>query len=170
MALIKCPDCNKEMSDQAPACPNCGRPNAAAGPAAEVGTKCPKCGKTVRPIVTSVGGGSCSVGSRETWSCPACGKVIRKKGCFVATATYGDEDRVEVQFLRAFRDTVLQRSVVGRAATRAYYGLGPYLAAPIERVPVLKRLARKVLDQTVNLIERTTTLRRRNFRDGKSSD
>jgi hypothetical protein len=28
MALIKCPDCGKEFSDQAAACPNCGRPNA----------------------------------------------------------------------------------------------------------------------------------------------
>lgn len=27
MALIKCPDCGKEFSDQAPSCPNCGRPN-----------------------------------------------------------------------------------------------------------------------------------------------
>lgn len=27
MALIKCPDCGKEFSDQAAACPNCGRPN-----------------------------------------------------------------------------------------------------------------------------------------------
>ncbi len=28
MPMINCPDCNKEMSDSAPACPNCGRPNA----------------------------------------------------------------------------------------------------------------------------------------------
>lgn len=27
MALIKCPDCGKDFSDQAAACPNCGRPN-----------------------------------------------------------------------------------------------------------------------------------------------
>lgn len=27
MALIKCPDCGKEFSDQATRCPNCGRPN-----------------------------------------------------------------------------------------------------------------------------------------------
>ena len=27
MALIKCPDCEKEFSEMAPACPNCGRPN-----------------------------------------------------------------------------------------------------------------------------------------------
>ncbi len=26
MALIKCPDCGKEISDQTKACPNCGRP------------------------------------------------------------------------------------------------------------------------------------------------
>ena len=32
MALIKCPDCGKEFSDQAAACPNCGRPNRLVGP------------------------------------------------------------------------------------------------------------------------------------------
>lgn len=26
MALISCPDCNKEVSDSAPACPGCGAP------------------------------------------------------------------------------------------------------------------------------------------------
>jgi predicted amidophosphoribosyltransferase len=26
MPLIQCPDCKKEISDQAPVCPNCGRP------------------------------------------------------------------------------------------------------------------------------------------------
>lgn len=30
MALITCPDCNHEMSDAAPSCPKCGRPNASA--------------------------------------------------------------------------------------------------------------------------------------------
>lgn len=27
MAIITCPDCSKEISDSAPACPNCGRPS-----------------------------------------------------------------------------------------------------------------------------------------------
>ena len=26
MALVRCVDCNKEISDQAPTCPSCGRP------------------------------------------------------------------------------------------------------------------------------------------------
>ena len=30
MALIKCPECGKKVSDQAPACPHCGNPNIAA--------------------------------------------------------------------------------------------------------------------------------------------
>lgn len=30
MPMINCPDCKKEMSDSAPACPNCGKPNASA--------------------------------------------------------------------------------------------------------------------------------------------
>ncbi|WP_303846829.1 OB-fold protein [Aeromonas sobria] len=32
MPLIQCPDCNKEMSDAAPTCPNCGRPNTISTP------------------------------------------------------------------------------------------------------------------------------------------
>jgi hypothetical protein len=118
----------------------------------------------VTPVVTNVGGGSCSVGSRERWTCPACKKVIRRKGCFVATAVYGDEDFIEVQFLRAYRDTVMLRSVAGRVATRAYYRFGPHLAAIVETRPLLKRLARRTLDHVVNRIEATTPLRRDNFR------
>lgn len=29
MALMKCPECAREVSDKAPACPNCGHPIAA---------------------------------------------------------------------------------------------------------------------------------------------
>ena len=43
MPLITCPDCGKEISDQAPACPNCGRPgpfeaSAIVGPTADTTT------------------------------------------------------------------------------------------------------------------------------------
>lgn len=36
MALINCPDCNREISDKAPTCPGCGAPISAA---ADIGTK-----------------------------------------------------------------------------------------------------------------------------------
>ncbi len=48
MALIKCPECGKEVSDQAPACIYCGYPlnteQQQTSPADQI--KCPKCGST----------------------------------------------------------------------------------------------------------------------------
>ena len=37
MALIKCPECSKDVSDKAPTCPNCGAPIAAASVDKQVG-------------------------------------------------------------------------------------------------------------------------------------
>ena len=47
MALIKCPECGKEISDKAAACPNCGCP-ASEFNKTEVDTKCPECGAWVK--------------------------------------------------------------------------------------------------------------------------
>ncbi len=167
MPLIKCPDCESEVSDQAPACPRCGRPIAVqnAAPPQRMGdTQCPSCHQYVTPVVTSVGGGSCSFGSRDTWRCPACKHVILKKGCFIATATYGDEDIVEVRFLRAFRDRYLLPSRIGRVITNLYYRHGPFLADIVEAIPTLTYICRRVLDAIVTFIERITPLRREHFR------
>jgi DNA-directed RNA polymerase subunit RPC12/RpoP len=165
MPLIKCPDCGKEISDQAPTCIHCGRPMSATTQSQPPGgTKCPKCGKMITPLVSTVGGGSCSVGSRERWTCPECRMVIFRKGCFVATATYGDEDIIEVQLLRAFRDTVLRRSLMGRVFIWIYYKMAPYPAWVVERVRLLRYLARLVLDGIISTIERHTNLRRSDFR------
>lgn len=41
MALINCPDCNKEISDKAPTCPGCGAPIGAAAPVHEKGATVP---------------------------------------------------------------------------------------------------------------------------------
>ncbi len=59
MALIKCPECGKEISDQAKACPNCGCPinETDAKYCQYCGEKidsdcivCPKCGKQVEEL------------------------------------------------------------------------------------------------------------------------
>ena len=45
MALIKCPECGKEISDSATSCPNCGIAlNQTTQNSKSV--KCPKCGST----------------------------------------------------------------------------------------------------------------------------
>lgn len=46
MALIKCPECGKEVSDKATACPNCGVEIA---PAEVKAIICPECGSEINP-------------------------------------------------------------------------------------------------------------------------
>lgn len=167
--LIQCPDCKKMISPSAVSCPNCGRP--VGGQAREDDTtgktKCPHCGKMVQPIVTSVGGGSCSVGSREKWTCPACRRVIRRTGCFVATATYGNDDEIEVLFLRAYRDNYLRNNLLGRFFIWLYYNVSPYPAWVVLRVPLLQKISRRILDRIVAGIEDHTTLSRGAFAERK---
>jgi hypothetical protein len=177
MALYNCPDCGGKVSDLAPSCPHCGRPSGKAGARAPSGktsndgggAKCPHCGMMVTPVVTSVGGGSCSVGRREKWTCPACRKTMHTSGCFVATVAYGDEDQVEVHLLRMFRDQYLLTSRAGQAFVWGYYHLGPYPAWVVTRVPLLRTLARWGLDRVIARIERTTLLSRNAIRDDLSA-
>ena len=59
MGLVKCPDCGKEISDQAPACIHCGRPKGAPPP-----TPPPPKKPRVRPqaALAALGGGLLAVG------------------------------------------------------------------------------------------------------------
>ena len=167
MALVKCSDCGREISSNAESCPNCGNPMQGKNSDVQGGTLCPSCKINVTPVVTSVGGGSCSVGKRETWKCPKCRRVLHKSGCFVATVTYGDEDIVEVRFLRAFRDEVLSKSTIGRIFIWAYYRLGANIARVVELLPFLRTACRRTLDSIVRIIESKTHLKRNNFREPK---
>ena len=115
---------------------------------------CPKCKQQVVPIVTSVGGGSCSVGRRDRFYCPLCQHTIARKGCFIAAATYEGADADEVLVLREYRDAVLADSKIGRAFTKFYYRSSPYIAQIVDRSVHLKKVARKVLDKLVLIAER----------------
>lgn len=167
MALIKCTECEKEISSNAESCPNCGNPMKVPQESNQGGTFCPSCKIHVTPAVTSVGGGTCSFGKRETWKCPRCKRVIHRSGCFIATVTYGDEDIIEVRFLRAFRDEILSKSTTGRVFIWIYYRLGTRVARIVEFLPFLKGPCRSILDYVVENIERSTHLERGNFREPK---
>jgi len=43
MPLKACPDCSKDVSDAAPACPHCGRPLISTVETAIMGIRCPNC-------------------------------------------------------------------------------------------------------------------------------
>lgn len=167
MALVKCSECEKEISSNAESCPNCGNPMREQSSDVQEGTPCPSCKVNVTPVVTSVGGGSCSFGKRETWKCPSCRRVLHRSGCFVATVTYGDENIVEVRFLRAFRDEVLSKSFNGRILVWIYYRIGSQVARVVELLPFLRSVCRRTLDLIVRSIESTTHLKRSNFREPK---
>jgi len=65
--------------------------------------------------------------------------------CFLATAAYGAPWTAQVAALRAFRDTFLKESATGIDLVRFYYAHSPPLAAAIAGEPVLRGLARAVL-------------------------
>ena len=53
MALINCPDCNKEISDKAPTCPGCGAPISAAAEITPKGTFIPYSDQQVAVMLSS---------------------------------------------------------------------------------------------------------------------
>lgn len=71
------------------------------------------------------------------------------KGCFIATAAYGSPLADEVAVLRAYRDKVLERRILGRVFVSTYYRLSPPIARRLERANVLRSLARLLLKPAV---------------------
>lgn len=70
--------------------------------------------------------------------------IVPKGACFVATAAFGP-GAAELDAFRAFRDQVLLESRAGRAAVRAYYRHGPWLAARVSRNPAARSAVRWLL-------------------------
>ncbi len=79
----------------------------------------------------------------------------QKRGCYIATACYGDYDHPDVRVLRRFRDARLLPSPAGRLFVRCYYFLSPPLAARLAHVGWLARFLRRcVLEPLVRRIAR----------------
>jgi DNA-directed RNA polymerase subunit RPC12/RpoP len=89
-----------------------------------------------------------------------------KSGCFVATATMGDDEHPTVVILRQFRDELLETSTAGRTFINAYYKIGPYIADVIRQSDLLKRLSYVLLVKPVSLLaEWSLCYSRRNRND-----
>ena len=65
--------------------------------------------------------------------------------CFIATAAYGSAMAAEIEPLRAFRDQILRRSVLGELAVQTYYTFGPPVAGVIGESELLRATARAAL-------------------------
>lgn len=76
------------------------------------------------------------------------------RGCFIATAVYGDVDHPRVKTFRTFRDQVLRNSLPGRMFIALYYRLGPVGATLIEGHPRIINILRNLLNRLADPVQR----------------
>lgn len=83
-------------------------------------------------------------------------KQLGGEKCFIAHALIYELDWQDIRILMDFRDQVLNRSRAGRAFVRVYYGIAPFFAKQIEKLPtaVKKLLARGVIQPLSRWIAR----------------
>lgn len=72
------------------------------------------------------------------------------KGCFIATAVYGDFNAPEVVSLRRWRDQVLSTTILGRAVIEFYYCISPPIARYLACSPRVSAQIRKLLDAFIH--------------------
>ena len=89
-------------------------------------------------------------------SSPVSFTVEAKKGCMIATATYGSELAPEVQFLRGFRDNSVLKTFAGKNFMTVfnawYYSFSPSVAGFIAQQPVMKTIMKGVLYPLIGIL------------------
>jgi len=87
--------------------------------------------------------------------------TVRKKGCIIATATYGSELAPEVQFLRAFRDNIVLNTFAGANFMAVfdawYYSFSPSFAVVIEGSEAMRGFVRFVLYPLIGVLHVSAT-------------
>jgi hypothetical protein len=81
-------------------------------------------------------------------------QAASRRPCWIATHVYGAH-AWETDALRSFRDQVLDVSWIGRSFVATYYCLAPGIVWVLLRAPVLKLVARWLLDRLVARIHRS---------------
>lgn len=110
---------------------------------------CHGCNKKIVPrVITDHGTPMKSI-------CPYCATEIAKfyKGCFIATAVYGDYNHVQVVKLRQFRDNCLLTNELGIKFVYMYYKHSPKFADYLKDKKIFTYPIRKLLDGFVYLFE-----------------
>lgn len=66
-----------------------------------------------------------------------------KGGCFIATAVYESENKLEVLIFKSYRDIILINHVLGKLFIKIYYLISPVLANCITKLPKIKYYTRE---------------------------
>ena len=78
----------------------------------------------------------------------------KSEGCYIATMAYGDYNHPQVVLLRNFRDTFLNKYLIGKGFVRIYYTLSPRLVSYFKNKPFLVNLSRTVIELFIKKILR----------------
>lgn len=76
-----------------------------------------------------------------------------ERGCFIATAVYGDIDHPQVLKLREFRDNKLALSMGGRWFIKKYYIFSPVIARKLINMPNLSLTIKRILDGVIEFVD-----------------
>ncbi len=80
-------------------------------------------------------------------------KTVENKGCFIATACYGNPACYEIHLLRQFRDQRLINNRIGSLSVKYYYRLSPRLASYFRKHPLLANIVKtRILNPIISLI------------------
>ena len=79
-------------------------------------------------------------------------RVAPDKGCFIATMAYGDLYHPQVLVLRDFRDSFLQRYLLGRVLVKCYYLMSPTFVELFGGSKIVRVKSKAVLDWFVRCI------------------
>jgi len=121
---------------------------------------CPHCGESMTAVKrTYTSGFNSNINYPICENCYNIGRGIStnhksdSKGCYIATACYGDYEAKEVKLFRNYRDDVLSNSIWGRLFIKIYYFISPKLAHYLEKNKRLNNFIRvELLDRIYNKI------------------
>jgi len=87
---------------------------------------------------------------------------VEKKGCIIATATFGSELAPEVQFLRGFRDNTVLNTFAGSSFMTVfnawYYSFSPEVASVIAADNALRGIMKILLYPLIGILHITATI------------
>jgi hypothetical protein len=81
-------------------------------------------------------------------------KAYNEKACYIATLVYKDIDHPKVEFLRNYRDTFLNKFLIGKYFIKIYYIYSPKLVREIRPYEKLHKIIKVIIDTFIKLLDK----------------
>lgn len=104
---------------------------------------CKNCQTPILPSTFEKTGGLCMKCYNESTKSESASNS--NKGCYIATACYGDFNAPQVVAFKQYRDNFLLKSKFGKTIIKIYYKVSPYLAIKLKKYIILNQMVRKII-------------------------